>query len=252
MLGREDELRNELPVGTQVARERRAFDQAGEPLTALKDVQGQRRPTSFTTRTAPDSLGQVGSQEYPTGEVVVTTLDAAGVQSRLIVLWPSNSATVPLTHAYLTNATANITGRRRPSVLVTRSPASSGTTTDPSPGAASGQTSSISQKITSSGGGFGDLSTREYQWDAVGNLRKTTEAAQGRFIASYTYDDIDRIRFAMFEIGATTQAPRSTTTTNSETSSRATAPHRSTDERTAQRDAARAQRRCPMPSPSTQ
>src|SRR5262249_11098789 len=109
VLGREIELRNELPVGTQVAREVRAYNVRGEIMSTWKRINGQTAPEDFLARYAMDTIGRQGSREYPNGEVVASRFDHTALQTGLTGYGPSIAANGGRQH-YLSATTATVTG----------------------------------------------------------------------------------------------------------------------------------------------
>jgi len=114
-LGREVELRNQLPVGPeiekQVAGERRAFDARGRLVSAWKHVRGQRASSDFVNRIALDSVNRIGAEEYPTGEVLASAYDLALTQRSLTGFGPFLGGQQPGRQAYVSVATSTVTGR---------------------------------------------------------------------------------------------------------------------------------------------
>lgn len=202
VLGREVEMRNQLPVGPQidkqVTREHRAFDARGRQVSATKRVRGQSSSELFLSRVVFDGLDRVSSHEYPTGEVLVSNYDLSGVQKSLTGYGPSVGAQVIGKQSYLTNATMTPTGLLA-NLTFGNGVVSSFTHEDgPSEGSGFGIELLRSQSIASPSGAR--LSERQYSWSATGNLGTVADGPQA-YNATYTHDDLDRISTANFNVG---------------------------------------------------
>jgi len=132
--------------------------------TAVKDVKGQRQPTSFIAGTSFDNLGRVGSVEYPTGEVALSSFDASGVRTQSYRLCPLYGGNMPLTQAYLTSATATVTGRLRTEKFGDAVASEFGHADGVVSGGGFGADLLLSQTITSPASA-GALTRRTHTWD---------------------------------------------------------------------------------------
>ena len=202
VLGREVELRNQLPVGpeidNQVADERRAFDARGRFASALKRVRGQHAAEPFLNRAAWDGFDRLGSQEYPTGEVVVGAFDLSGVQTSLIGYGPFVDAPMLGKQAYLTAATTTVTGRLASITFGNRVATTYEYDDGPTQEGGFGGDLLRHQSILAANGTI--LSQRNHSWDMVGNLSEVNDPAES-YRAVYSHDDLNRITSATFQIG---------------------------------------------------
>ncbi|MDN5940490.1 MAG: LamG domain-containing protein [Nitrospira sp.] len=196
VLSREVDLRNELPVGTQIARERRAYDVRGEVVSTWKRVRGQNASEEFLARYADDTLVREGSREYPDGEVVVTRYDHSGLQIGLTGYGTFTGSRMRGRQVYLDSVDATITGRiasqRFGNGVVTLYWYDDGPTRSGGFGADLVKQQSIQ-------GSTATLSQRVYNWDKVGNLESIQDPIQ-QYQSAYIYDDLNRIRSAAFTL----------------------------------------------------
>jgi len=207
-IGRETTLRNQLPVGDdlawQVAREHRAFDVEGNAASWFKRVRGQKATGDFVARAATDSLARVGTLEYPHAEVVANGSSLGGVQDSVIGYGPDAGAGPGQSKTYVRNATATVTGKL--ASMLYGNGVSSAWTYDDALTAAGGfgpetlKTSKITVPSTPQNP-TGALSDRLYQWDAVRDLATVTDTApSASYAATYTHDDLRRVSQASFSI----------------------------------------------------
>jgi RHS repeat-associated protein len=211
VLGREVDLRNELPVGTQVAREVRAYNLRGEIASTWKRVTGQTAPEDFLARYAVDTLGRPGSRENPDGEVAVSRFDHTALQTGLTGYGPSIAANGGSQH-YMSAASATVTGLVENiaygNEVTTSYSYDDGPTIDANGASNSngafgrdslkGQTIS-SPKLDPTTGNRITLSQRAYVWNEVNNLESVNDTAE-KYSATYTYDDLNRVKTATFQV----------------------------------------------------
>jgi peptidoglycan-associated lipoprotein len=218
LLGRESLLRNRFiwldgkQVGpesnddpydltTQPARELRAYDLQGRLVSGTKHVLGQRSAADFfASRVTLDSAGRNGLIEYPHGEVVVSRFDVDGTQQSLNGYGPKIGQGPVQAQTYIASAESTITGR--PSRQLYGNGVQTSWTYDDGPlgGRASptvggGFGADTLKEVTVVGDSGEALSSHTYGWDAVGNLKHLSDTAVG-FEATYTYDDLRRVKSA--------------------------------------------------------
>jgi RHS repeat-associated protein len=200
-LGREVELRNQLPVGPEiekrVADERRAFDVRGRIVSAWKHVRGQRASGDFVDRRAFDNLDRIGADEYPTGEVVSSTYDLGFTERALTGFGAFVAGQRPGRQTYVSEATSTVTGRI--ASLMFGNEVKSTYNYEEGPARAGGFGGELPRTQTIGKAGTSPLSQRTYTWDHVGNLLSATDPAV-TYTASYTPDDLNRLRTATFSV----------------------------------------------------
>jgi RHS repeat-associated protein len=202
VLGREVDLRNELPVGTQIAREVRAYDVRGHVVSSQKRIIAQSAGDAFLSRRAWDTSERAGSEEYPDGEVVVSRFDHSGLQINLAGFGPFVVGKWHGRQDYLTSGSATLTGS------VGSMTYGNGVSTvysyddGPKGNGSFGADWLSAQSISTSNA---ILSQRAYGWSVVGDLETATDTAQ-QYSASYGYDDLSRVTSATFDVAGATQS----------------------------------------------
>lgn len=203
VLGREIDLRNELPVGTQVARELRAYDMRGSVVSMRKRIIGQSASDDFLSRQIADTLGRVGAQEYPDGEVVVNRFDHTGLQTGLTGFGPFIEGRGRGRQDYLTDASATVTGRVEHMMYGNDVATSYSYDDGPTGNGGFGSDWLAGQTISKTSNTA--LSQRSYGWNVVGNLETATDTAE-QYSANYGYDDLNRVTSADFQVGGSSQS----------------------------------------------
>jgi RHS repeat-associated protein len=203
-LGRETLLRNQLPVGpelsNQVSREARAYDLRGRAASTLKYVRGQRSSNEFLTRSSPDALERNAAIEYPHGEVLLTGYDLGGVANSLVGYGPGVSTGAQQSQLYVANATTTVTGR--PATLTYGNGVQMAWNYEDGPtpaGAFAAENLKASEVKDASGA---TLSSRQYDWDLLGNLKLLNDTPQ-KYEGNYHYDDLRRVTSATLDLAGT-------------------------------------------------
>jgi len=203
-LGRETLMRNQLPVGSalanQVAREARAYDLRGRAVTTSKYVRGQRAAGEFLTRANPDVLDRSAAIDYPHGEVVLSGYDSGGAPNSLIGYAPGLSAGPEQSQVYVERASTTVTGK--PALLAYGNRVETQWTYEdgPTPAGAFAAENLHSSKVKNASGVV--LSTREYEWDMLGDLMVMKDQPQS-LEGTFGYDDLRRVTSATLNIGGT-------------------------------------------------
>ena len=130
---------------------------------------------------------------------MVSTYDVSGVQTQLLGYGGFPGPAVSGKQPYLTAASVTVTGRVE--TLRFGNGVTSVFQYDEGPTRSGGYGSEllVGQTITLPGGGI--LSQGVHTWDALGHLNSTTDAAQGPYGATYTFDDLGRVKTASFTLG---------------------------------------------------